>query len=154
MDSDESTKDAVLERQDVVEGIPGKSKAWHAYQLKLAGLALSEIADRLNYTSGAAVAKAIKDEMISNARDIEPETREELLDLEIARLDYMQSKLWMGVEVGDVKSIDQMLKIIQLRARLRGLDQVDAETGKQTVLVVGGTEADYVNKLKLVSGEG
>lgn len=150
MDSDESTKDV---DQAPLEGEIFRSRAWHAYQLKMAGLHLSEIADRLNYTSGAAVAKAIKDEMLSAAKDTEPDTRETLLDLEISRLDYMQSKLWMYVEAGDIKAIDQTLKIIQLRARLRGLDQVDATAGQQTVLVVGGSEADYVNKLKLVSGD-
>lgn len=147
MADDVSTKDAV-------QGVPTKSKAWHAYQLKLAGLSLSEIAAHLNFTSGAAAAKAIRDEMIADAKDIEPETRESLLDLEIARLDYMQSKLWMYVEAGDIKAIDETLKIIQLRSRLRGLDQVDASASQQTVLVVGGSEADYVSKLKLVSGEG
>jgi hypothetical protein len=151
MESDESTKDVV---QEPLEGQLGKPKAWHAYQLKLAGLSLSEIADRLKYTSGGAVAKAIKDEMLRNAQDTEPETRETILDLEIARLDYMQARLWMGVEAGDPKAIESVLKIITLRARLRGLDQVDATKGQHTVLVVGGSEKEYVDGLKLVAGEG
>jgi|SRR4051812_3718267 hypothetical protein len=151
MGSDESTKDVA---QEPLDGTLTQSKPWHAYQLKMAGLSLNEIADRLNYTSGAAVAKAIKDEMIRDARDIEPETRETMLDLEIARLNYMQSKVWLGVEAGDPKSIDAALKIIALRTRLTGLDQVDATAGQQTVLVVGGSEGEFVEKLKLVAGEG
>jgi transcriptional regulator len=138
MGSDESTKDVA---QEPLDGTLTQSKPWHAYQLKMAGLSLNEIADRLNYTSGAAVAKAIKDEMIRDARDI-------------ARLNYMQSKVWLGVEAGDPKSIDAALKIIALRTRLTGLDQVDATAGQQTVLVVGGSEGEFVEKLKLVAGEG
>jgi hypothetical protein len=147
MGNDASTKDeAPLEGQLV------RSKAWHAYQLKLAGLSLSEIAGHLNYTSGAVVAKAIKDEMISAARDIEPETRESLLDLEIERLNFAQSKIWMAVEAGDVKAIELLLKIVTLRAKLQGVDVLDASKGQQTVLVVGGSEGEYVAKLKLVAG--
>lgn len=149
MESDESTKDVA---QALLEGSI-HSTAWHAYQLKIAGLSLREIADRLHYTSGAAVAKAIRDEMIRDAKDIEPDTRETLLEMEVARLDYMQSKVWLGVEAGDPKSIDAALKIIALRVRLEGLDQVDATKGQQTVLVVGGEEGEYVAKLKLVAGE-
>lgn len=105
MGNDESTKDVT---QAPLDGQLTRSKAWHAYQLKLAGLRLPEIADRLNFTSGAAVAKAIKDEILSAAKDIEPEERESLLDLEVERLDYMQAKLWLGVESGDTKSIEKI----------------------------------------------
>lgn len=136
-----------------LEGTLARPKAWHAYQLKLAGLSLSEIAARLNYTSGGAVAKAIKDEMLSAAKDIEPEDRETLLDLEVERLDYAQSKIWMAVEAGDPKAIELLLKIISLRTKLRGLDTFDASAGIQTVLVVGGQESDYIAKLKELAGE-
>lgn len=145
MESDESTNEQGLELF--------RSRPWHAYHLKLAGLSLSEIADRLNYTSGAEVARVIKNETISAAKDIEPEERESLLDLEVERLNYAQSKIWVGVEAGDIKCIEALLKIIQLRTKLQGLDMVDASAGVQTVLVVGGQEADYVNKLKLVAGD-
>lgn len=151
METDESTKD--VESQAPLEGHLVRSKAWHAYQLKLAGMSMVEIADRLNFTSGAAVGKAIQDEMSTNAKDIEPDDRETLLNLEVDRLDYAQSKIWMAVEAGDFKAIELLLKIVTLRTRLRGLDTFDAAVGQHTVLVVGGQEAEYIEKLKELAGE-
>lgn len=151
MENDVSTRDS--ESQAPLEGQLVRSRAWHAYQLKLAGLSLYEIADRLNFTSGGAVAKAIKDEMMSAAKDIDQETRETLLELEVERLNYAQSKIWLGVEAGDPKAIDALIKIITLRTRLQQVDQVDASAGVNTVLVVGGAEADYIERLKKLAGD-
>jgi hypothetical protein len=148
MENEGSTKE--VENQEPLVGVITKSKAWHAYMLKMAGLSLVEVADRLGYTNGAAVAKAIRDEVISAAKDTVPEDRETLLDLEVARLDYAQAKIWMGVEAGDPKSVDSLLKIIALRTKLRGLDTVDATVGQQTVLVIGGQTEEYIAKLKAI----
>lgn len=142
-----------VENQEPLEGEFVRSKAWHAYQLKMAGLKLPEIAERLNYSSPGAVGKAIKDQLIAEARDIEPETKDTLLELEIDRLDYVQSRIWMQVEAGDLKAVETFLKIVQVRAKLRGLDVVDAAAGQHTVLVISGNEKDYIDKLKELAGE-
>ena len=44
--------------------------------------------------------------------------------LELARLDALQRVLWERVELCDIKAIETVLKIIDRRIRLLGLDQV------------------------------
>lgn len=152
MATEESTN--AVESQEPLEGTLVRSKHWHAYQLKMAGLSLPEIADRLGYHSTSAVAKGIKDEIISAAKDIPEEDRDTILALEVDRLNFAQARIWPQVEYGDPKAIDILLKIINLRARLRGLDLVDPTAGTHTVLVIGGQEQEYIAKLKQIASDG
>lgn len=137
----------------VAIGEVAMSRAWQAYQLKMAGLDLAEIAVRLDYPSPAAVAKAITDEIRNEAKRLPKESRDDLLSLELDRLNYMMSKVWQQVEYGDTRAIDTALKIIAMRTKLTGLDVPDASSHTQTVLVVGGAEADYIKSLQIASGE-
>ena len=127
--------------------------AWFAYQLKMAGLDLREIAHRLDYVSPAACALDIKRHMAEEAAHKSAEDRESMLNLELDRLNYMLSKIWPQIEHGDLKAVDTAIRLINTSCRLMGLDQVDASTHVQTVLVVGGAEDDYIKKLKQAAGE-
>jgi hypothetical protein len=139
------------ELPEPLDGEGVRSRAWQAYQLKMAGLDLPEIALRLNYPTGAAVAKAINDEIRREARSLKTESRTELLDLELDRLNYMLSKIWQQIEYGDLNSIRTGMAIIAQRTKLLGLDLPDASTQQQTVLVVSGSEADYIKALQAAS---
>ncbi len=48
------------------------------------------------------------------------ELAEEILQLELERLDALQSGIWDKARSGDFEAIDRVLKIIQQRARLLG----------------------------------
>jgi len=146
MANDTSTSEVA--NQEPLEGTLVRSRAWHAYQLKMAGLSLAEIAERQGFSSPGAVAKAIKDEIMSAAREIPKEDRDTILQLEMDRLNFAQSKIWPSVEYGDLKAIETLLKIIQVRSKLQGLDMIDPTSGTNTVLVVGGSEADYIERLR------
>ena len=43
--------------------------------------------------------------------------------LELARLDALQASLWDRAEAGDVKAVNAVLRIIDQRSRLLGLDK-------------------------------
>jgi hypothetical protein len=47
---------------------------------------------------------------------------EQLLQLELERLNKLQVKLWVRAQDGDLKAMDRLLKIIERRSRLLGLD--------------------------------
>lgn len=46
--------------------------------------------------------------------------------LELARLDALQVGLWDRAEAGDVKAVNAVLRIIEQRSRLLGLDRPEA----------------------------
>ncbi len=55
--------------------------------------------------------------------------------LELARLDALQVALWEKAIDGDVKAAGMVLKIIEQRSRLLGLDKVDGVRAAQTVVM-------------------
>ena len=79
-----------------------------------------QVADQLGYTSrGTAynvVAKALREQTAEAVAD--------LRDLENARLDALQHALWDAAMTGDVRSATVILKIVQARVHLNGLEPV------------------------------
>lgn len=146
--SSRSTPDWLLTVSETEGEVQFVRKAWQAYQFKLAGMTLTEIKERLGYRNNAAVAKAISEEMRANAQKLGKDDRETILSIEMARLEFMLNRIWEQVNYGDLKAVDAAVKIIALQARLTQLDQIDAATHTATVLVVGGQEGDYIQKLK------
>ena len=55
--------------------------------------------------------------------------------LELARLDALQVSLWAKAMNGDVKAAGMVLKIIEQRCRLLGLEQVNGLQAAQTVVM-------------------
>jgi hypothetical protein len=73
--------------------------------------------------------------------------------MELVRLEALQTAVWPSAMMGDPKSVDSALKIIQTRAKITGLEQADPVTQKNLVLVMGDKEADYIAALKAVSDD-
>lgn len=135
------------------ELVPTQEKSYLAYNLKMAGLSMTEIAERLDYPSTNAAVMAIRNHIQEDARGQSSEFRQNLLQMELDRLDFMLSRIWPQIEHGDLKAVDSGVKIIQTQARIAGIDQIDASTKVQQVLVVSGDEKDYISKLKEIAGE-
>lgn len=55
--------------------------------------------------------------------------------LELARLDALQVAFWERAMTGDVKAADMVLRIIQQRSRLLGLDKPGHQSAAQTVVM-------------------
>ena len=134
---------------------PGESKTskrrlkarerWlEALELRKAGWTFERIADELGYAgpSGAyqAVMKALK------AAFSEPVA--EMRKLESARLDEMQEKISVNVGPGKddgLPVVDRVLRIMDRRAKLLGLDQQKTEvdvTVKGPLVIVRGAKKD------------
>ena len=138
---------------EALDGVIVQHKADQAYDLKLAGASLAEIADELGYSSPAEVSTAIRKRFEWEAREITSLERESALALELLRLDKLQKGLWQSAVYGDPKSVSEVLKIMTLRGKYLGFDQPDADTHQTTVLIVGGDEESYVEKLKQLQVE-
>lgn len=91
-----------------------------AVELKTSGYTYAQVADELGYSSrGTAyniVTKALREQTAEAVAD--------LRDLENARLDALQVALWDAAIDGDVSAVVAVVKIVQARVHLNGLEPV------------------------------
>jgi hypothetical protein len=108
-----------------------------AIALRLGGADLQTIADRLGYSSRAAVSVDIQ-------RAHEAALREAGADievwraLELGRLDRLQLAVWSSAMGGNCRAADVALRIIDRRCRLLGLDAPH----RHEVFTMGAIEAE------------
>jgi hypothetical protein len=91
-----------------------------ALELRKAGKSYPVIAETMGYSLAGAY-KAV----MSALKEVTREPAEEVLELEVARLDAMIEKLWPEIRAGGKNMtwhIDRVLKIMERRAALLGLD--------------------------------
>lgn len=92
----------------------------NAFALRKAGLSYRAIGERLGVTKATAhrsVARALAE--IIELRDGD---REKLREIEVARLDGILMRQWYQALRGDGPSVDRVLRIMQRRCTLLGLD--------------------------------
>lgn len=102
-----------------------------AIELRVQGYSYPEIARELGYqTPGAAYRAVVR----GLSRVYPEEEARQLLRLELARLDELLRVLWPKAVEGDLGAIDRVLRIIERRARLMGLDAPEKITLSQDAL--------------------
>lgn len=127
-------------------------RAREAYDLRIGGHSLSEISEILSVPVPQ-VTQALREIMGHDAALITDSERRTLLAYEVMRLDKLQTAVWPAAMMGDPKSVDSAVKIIQARAKITGLEQADPIVNKNLVLVVGENEQDYIAALKAASDD-
>ncbi|MFF4409825.1 hypothetical protein [Streptomyces sp. NPDC001404] len=93
-----------------------------AIALRLAGMDYQTISERLGYADRGAASKDVH-RALESALEAESAAAETLRELEVQRLDRMQAAAWAKAAKGDLKAIETVLKVIDRRARLLGLDK-------------------------------
>ncbi|GAA1628352.1 hypothetical protein GCM10009733_026370 [Nonomuraea maheshkhaliensis] len=99
-------------------------RRYQALQMRIAGVSNAVIAQRLGYSSPQLVSKDITTALKKAAKQ-EAMAAEELLTLEINRLDRMMASVWPRVLKGEVNAVEAALKIVNKRASLLGLDLIN-----------------------------
>lgn len=114
-----------------------------AIQLRLSGVDWQTIADRLGYADKAAACKDVTRALEANQAAAR-KAGEDLRTVELARLDRLQAALWAQALHGDAKVVDTLLRLMQRRARMTGLDNLDQAGGtdidRWLAAMIGGTE--------------
>jgi len=87
-------------------------------ELRKAGVTWAGIASRTGYATPAGAYKAYQR---AAERLIRPNL-EEHRDMELERLDRLQAGVWAKAISGDVRALDSVLRIIDRRSRILGLD--------------------------------
>ena len=136
------------------DGLPviSEDKGYSAYQLKKAGHDWNEIAKIVGYANGKVAAVEVRRYVTEVATILTKEQREEVLSLELDRLDSLLNAVWDNAMTGDTKAVDSALRVINTRAKLLGLELLSQTAGNvtnNTVVVTGNTE-DFIRSLKAV----
>lgn len=118
-----------------------------AFELRKAGASYELIAEKLGYKSAKTVEVIISREV--NKRYTQ-EDMQEVVQMELERLDALQLIAWRKAKEGDMGAIDRILKIMERRAKYLGLDQQETQVTQthNTAIFIGGTEEEYVAQLK------
>lgn len=101
-----------------------KERIRKAIELRKGGATYQQIANQLGYSDRGSAYNAVKGEL----NKLNRESATQLRDLEVGRLDAMLLGIWQQAKNSDLPSIDRVLKIMDRRAKLLGLDaaqQVD-----------------------------
>jgi hypothetical protein len=92
-----------------------------ALKLRQAGASYADIAQKLGLASEAAARTEVSRAMSSVVR----EAGDEVIDLERDRLDRIQAMAWKLAQDGDVRAIRELVRILERRAKLLGLDRTE-----------------------------
>lgn len=105
-----------------------------ALELRRAGLTFQDIADRLGYKHRSAAHKDVQ-------RALEKlifEPAQDVLALELSRLDALTQTLWAQARRGDLQAIDRIVKLMNRRAKYLGLDAPE----RHEVITLDAIEAE------------
>ena len=107
-----------------------------AVELALAGRSYDQIAHEVGYTNRGnawrAVQRALRDRVVADV--------DELREVELARLDALQAAAWPLAEAGDLAAIDSVLRVMDKRARLLGLNAVAMTADSVRAVVQPGAQ--------------
>ncbi len=116
-----------------------------ACRLRSAGLTYAKIAEQLGFASAGNAYGAV----IRALRDVVEESVEQLRTLEVMWLDRLQAAIWPAALAGDLKAVDRVVRIVDRRCKLLGLDSVE----KIQVLTMDVLQAEITRLEKEVEKE-
>lgn len=97
-----------------------------ALKLREGGATYHQIADQLGISYAQAYAD-VQDAL----KEITREAAEDVLEIELMRLDNLFRMAYVKARKGNLKAIDTALKVMDRRARLLGLDKPEGANGAQ-----------------------
>lgn len=119
--------------------------AYRAYQLRMSGEPWQLISTKLGYKNPSAAKRATEMLIKKAVGVVEEDRKQEILDLELDRLDALQNAVWGMAISGDLKAVETTLKIMNHRARLLALGEDTQSSSINTIVVTG---ENYVESLK------
>lgn len=136
-----SSAAALTERRD--------ARAHRAYSMRRDGKSWLEVAKALKITQSAA-RSLVADELAEAAAMVSMGSKQELLAMELDRLDALQSAHW-AMALTDVREAEFVLRVIRERIDTLNLKEA-AFTVNNNTLVVAGTSEEYISALRAIAG--
>ncbi len=123
--------------------VRAKAREEKSLELRMAGYTYEKIGEELGITAQAAFA-AVK-RAITNQAKKRSEDVETYRQMQLHQLDKLQSSLWDKAINGDVNAVDRILKILDRRAKLLGIDAEKDEHIIPSVTIHVVTDQDRGN---------
>lgn len=115
--------------------VSAEERAYRAYNLRVTGKSWDEIALELDYSSGSDAKRKVT-LLVNKARGVmDAERRAEIVEMELDRLDKLQSAIWDIAITGSLKDMEMVLKIMTLRAKYVQNVEENRELSSRTVIV-------------------
>ena len=132
-----------------------QEKVITAHKLRVRGMPWTEIAEYVGFASAKVAQVEVRRYLQRSALEMEATERQEMLDLELDRLDALQTAYWPAAMVGDIDSAKIVLKVISQRAKMMGFEKL-AEKGNVSsrTLIITGDPGAYVEQIKALVEEG
>lgn len=108
--------------------VKARSIEMRACQLRISGMSCQEISDELEEEGIIISAEGVRDAIKRSLAKFKQETQEtvdEVLQLELQRLDKLLLPAMSAAESGDFKAMDRVLDIMRLRGQYLGLTRND-----------------------------
>lgn len=99
--------------------IEAVEKRKRALQLRKAGATYDQIASQVGYSNRGGAYRAVMQEL----RDLPRDDAEDVFALETERLDQVLMALWPTAMKGNVRSAETVIRVMERRAKLLGLDK-------------------------------
>lgn len=119
-----------------------------AFELRKVGVPYDEISARLGYKSARSAEQAVIRICKNRVAERNPE---QVVAMELERLDALQLVAWRRAKNGDLAAIDRILKIMEKRAEYLGLNAQQGQSQEvthNTAIFVGGSTQDYIEQLR------
>jgi hypothetical protein len=145
---------------DALAKLPPNSRTRLAVKLRIAGASYEQIAEKLGYKHSDSAMRATR-RAVEQLYELTQEELEQVLKLDLARLDVMQLVYWeKATRYGDEKAGKLILDIMQKRQELLGISSsgkgynvnVNMTGANPQMLVIGGTEEEVVEQLREITG--
>lgn len=135
----------------LLTGTVSEQKAYDAYQMRQRGTSWEQVCKTVGYSSIKVAQVELRRYLTDLAVRVDADHREEVLAMEVGRLDALMEAVWDQAMSGDAKAVDSALKVISLRSKLLGLEALSQQgtVTNNTVVVTGSTE-EFIHSLKLV----
>lgn len=124
-----------------------------AHEMRVSGMSWWDIAEQIKMPEGQV--KRLVSERIAEVSDtVDYYEKREFLQIELDRLDALQSAVWADAMDGKVPAIQAALAIMDRRAKWLGFaePQVQTNVTSNTIIVPGNTK-DYIAALQQVRNE-
>ena len=121
--------------------VPAAARREKALELRAKGMSIRAIAGRLG-VSKSQVQRDIEKELQAAAAD-RKKIAGHIIDLELVKLDALEENAWEHIAAGELSAIDRVLRSMERRAKLLGLDKTGGagDTGSLGDLVAAIREA-------------
>ena len=101
--------------------IPAAARREKALELRAKGMSIRAIAGKLGVSKSQVQRDIVKE--LQAAAEERKKIAGLIIDLELAKLDELEQEAWKHIAAGELSAIDRVLRSMERRAKLLGLDK-------------------------------